>query len=492
MAKSQKVRASGSSKSIAFVIIGVVTLVAVSLLLMNVSSFSLLNPKASALTPKLSRRYTDNFKSETINEDFWKTSKVTKGDATKIAIKTTTLDNLAMVLPADKDSSWAGLLMKDPVKDLDDFRLDAVIYRPQVTGAGTARVGIQFRSAGDENDEVAGLFWRATSGSSADEIVFYVNGGGGKRRITQTVKMESKSAVLRLVRVNKTYVAYFKNGTDLTGDSPWQLVGQCTETKDCNKGLGKGGTLLLQSYNGEDKDKYPQVITRIDTAIVAWEDASYTPPAKASFSDAFANQTVSKLWKQNVSDGAKITETKGENLVFSIPDTNTSSKVGYARVRRTSPTVGIEKDFSYTATVYKPTVKSAGAGFGGISFVSASNENKESASLRWIVTENASYLSFSVVDRKGTSVEKARKDISASRVTLRLSRFGTKYRAFYRTGNDGDSAWINVGDVAEEETLGESGVFIISASNLGVKVDGKEKFPAVVFRVDSAYGNVEK
>ncbi len=470
--------------------VSLVAVVALSAMIATVSGFNIINPQAASLTPKITRRVLDRFNEGEIDSTIWETMKVTKGDSAKIVFAATSTDNLRITLPKDKESSWAGLKYKPTLANLADFAFEIVLYRPTVTGEGSARTGLQFRSAGTENDETAGLFWEVTGGSTTeDRIVFFVNDSTGKRRITKTQKISTKAAVLKLRRVDNTYDAYFKNGTDTSGDTPWQQLGLCDKLDNCNKGLGKSGNLIIYTNNGIEKDKYPLAVSRVDMASIRWEDGKYESPVATSFSDAFANGVVSKKWTKAVSKDSTITETKADNLVMKLPDTNTAKETSYARVVRNSPTVGVEQNFGIVASMFKPVVSGRGTGWAALSFVSADAQNKESASVRWVVTGTESKLVFVVKNRKGEAVEKVSAPITLNKVYVRLARTDTKYRAMYRAAND-DSAWIDLGDAAEE-TLGENGKFMLSAGYTGLD-GGPKTTTAATIRFDSVYGQLFK
>jgi len=88
----------------------------------------------------------------------------------------------------------------------------------------------------------------------------------------------------------------------------------------------------------------------------------------------------------------------------------------------------------------------------------------------------------------GTTAEVANVSLDASikKVTLRLSRMGDKYAAFYRTG-DNDTDYIAIGN-STSSNFGAAGHVLLMVNNVGVN----GAYPRVVGRFDTASGSVSK
>lgn len=434
----------------------------------------LLKPFASSNQPKLTEHFTDAFKADAINTEKWTVNK--SGDA---SITQTAANNLRIDIPAGSvngKAKGAGLTFKEKFKEYGDFRVVAVVYRPVVTGEGVGMTGIRFASSGSADDEGAVIRWQVKGTTS--KVVFVVTAADGTRLESQADDLPSNIAVLRLERINKKYRAYYKTGRDTSGDVPWKELGQ-----EQNSTLGNEGRVILFTNNAGADSKFPKVVGRFDTVNIGWEGE---PKNTITFSDAFANGVLAKQWVAKGSAGAVARETKADNLNLTVPAGAVGGKPGYMRVTRKSPTVGSDKDFSFTAVMFKPTVTGEGRGAAGLSFNSATSVDDEAAQIRWVVEGATSKLVFTVRNPDGTLAERAEASVTQNKLTLRLVRKDDKYTAWYRTG-DSDTDFVQIGH-EENAVFGANGFVGLFANNLGVG----GKYPRVTGRFDQVNGSVEK
>lgn len=479
-----KNKSSGIS-TVVWVTTLIIVLVSVFVMSGNFSNLmtTMVKTKASLSNPKLTAHFSDAFKTDVVNEDKWVINKT--GDASVVQ---TTTNNLRMTIPAGSQNNnpkSAALAFKELFDQKGDFRLITVLYRPIVTGDGMGISGIRFTSKGTENDEGASLQWRVNGTHS--NVSFVVRGADGKKLESQQDELNSNIAILRIDRVNKRYRAFYKVGTDLSGDVGWKQLGT-----EWDATLGSEGRVSLFTSNTSSDGKFPKVVGRFDQANISWEDVSVTP-SKISFSDAFANGNVGKLWKVGGSDGVQIYENPRDNLIMPVLAGANSSKPRYSVLTRTEPEVSQGKDFTMQSSLFKPTVvlQDVGMGYAGLRFVSTNLTDDEGASIRWFVgkqminntAKSVSKLTFSV---KGVEAQSVDLPATKNKLTIRLSRQGTAYKAWYRTG-DSDTDWIMIGheQTGNFDATGKIGLIV---SNAGVG----GKFPRVVGRFDQVNGSVEK
>lgn len=432
--------------------------------------------KASQANPKVTESFMDPFKDGVVNEDVWTVAK-TDG----VTVAETEADNLRVDV---NEGSVGGkvkagtLTYKELFKNNGDFRAVAVVYKPIVTGEGTGITAIRFSSKGEDDDEAAVVRWQVSKDSS--KISFLVNGADGKRMETQQAEVKSNIAVLRLDRINKRYRAFYKVGNDTTGDKNWVALGNETDAS-----LGNEGSISISTHNGGVAGKFPKVAGRLDQFSIAWEG---DPSTKKSFSDAFANGNIGASWKVSRADGAQVYENKNDNLIMSMPSGALEGKGRHAILTRTQPVIPEGKDFALQAKLYKPAVVGDGVGYAGLRFVSAGSVDDEAAVVRWVAGKDISKIVFVVRAPDGTLAERASVDVPTTlkAATLRLTRVGNSYRAWYRTG-DSDTDWVAVGS-EESANFGANGAVSLTVSNSGTP----NKFPRVIGRFDSVNGSVAK
>ncbi len=451
----------------------------------------LFKPQASALKPKVTEGFSDAFKSGTINLDKWIVNKT--GDASVVETPT---DNLRITVPAGAQNNAAkggNIVFKQVITDNGDFRAIAVLRRPLVTGDGTGVAGIRFNSTGDKNDEGAVVRWvitKTTNGTkttTTSKASFFVTNYKGQVIESEQVDLPTPTTVFQLVRVNKTYRAYYKLGADVSADLDWKPLG--TEQ---NGKLGQDGNLLFFAHNAGVNDKFPKVVAAFDQVSIGWEGK---PATTMGFSDAFANGNVGTVWKPILSTGATVVENAKDNLQIVIPTGAVNGKPGRASLVRMNPTIAEDKNFAFNAAIFKPVV-GTGIGAAGITFQSTGNQDAEAASIQWVVNGSQSHLLFSVHSpdpKNHTLLERATVDLNTfpakpTRLTLRLARSGNKYTAWYRTG-DADTDWVNIGQ-EENNVLGGDGKLAIFASNVGAS--SPKLYPRVIARFDGANGSVQK
>lgn len=434
---------------------------------------------ASRGVPKVTERFTDNFKTDTVNEQKWSTHARGNG-----RIMQTASNNLRMDIPQgnhENKPKITVLTFKELIKETGDFRLIAVVYRPVVDGEGAGIAGLRFNSKGGDDDEGATIRWIVNGDNSI--VHFVVNGTDGTKLESERMKLDSNIALLRLDRINRQYQAYFKPGRDLSADTGWTKLGQ-----EWNRSLGADGRVSLFTQN--TGDKFPKVTGRFDSAHIGWEGE---PSANdtATFSDAFANGNLGVRWKELTTKGAQIYENDRDNLIMSLASGQADGKRRSAVLYRLQPNVLADKDFRFHAQIFKPTVVGEGKGEAGLRFSSAGNVNDEGASVRWIADAgNLSRLSLMVRNPDGTIAEKAgvNMDPKVKKLTVRLVRTGTNdYRGWYRIG-DGDGDFVLIGSYKTSDNFGANGKVQLYVTNRG---DGG-KFPRVVARFDRAWGSMEK
>lgn len=432
--------------------------------------------KASQANAQVTESFMDPFKDGVISTDAWT---VVKTDGVTVA------ETAADSLHVDVTEGNVGgkvksgtLIYNELLKGTGDFRAVAVVYKPVVTGEGTGITAIRFSSKGEDDDEAAVVRWAVSKDSS--KISFLVNGADGNRMETQKAEVKSNIAVLRLDRINKRYRAFYKLGSDTTGDKNWIALGN-----EADASLGNEGRISIATHNGGVGGKFPKVVGRLDQFHIAWEG---DPSTKKGFSDAFANGNIGGNWKVSRTDGAQVYENKNDNLIMSMPSGALAGKGRYAVLTRTQPVVPQGKDFAFQAKLYKPAVIGEGTGYAGLRFVSVGAIDDEAASVRWVAGKDVSKIVFVVRAPDGTLAERASVDVPAAlkSATLRLVRVGNSYRGWYRTG-DADTDWVAIGS-EESSNFGANGTVSLIVSNAGVP----NKFPRIVGRFDSVNGSVDK
>lgn len=439
-------------------------------------------PQAALSQIKQTEFYVDAFKTDEIDTKKWRIAET--GGA---KVRQTAANNLRMDLPAGKTNSGANLVFKQLLKDYGDFRVRAVIYKPQITGNGVAVSGIRFNSTGSANDESAFIQW-VMNRKSATEVVsrlsFVVTAPDGTRLETEGVSFTGDIAVLRLERINREYRAFYKPGKDLSGDVAWVALGNKKSAS-----LGADGRVMLFTDNraavaGAD---YPGVVGRFDQVNIGWEGIK-VPNTRVSFSDAFSNDVVAKTWKVQKTQGSDATERPSDNLVLSVAAGAVAGKPGAVNVRRSNPIVKEGKDFVLQTVIYKPIVTGAGIGQAGLAFASTTKTDDEAAKIFWKVNGEQSSIVFAVRNPDGTLAEQesVSLDPKEKNITLRLVRTGNTYAGWYRTG-DLDTDFVKVGN-EKSASFGASGNMNLFARNTGVG----NNFPKVVARFDQAYGSVER
>lgn len=446
------------------------------------TSTEITKSQASMAVPKLTETYTDNFKTDTINEDKWSVNK-----SADVTVLQTTGNNLRINIPEGNQAGkpkTGSVLFKERLKDNADFRAIAVLYRPIVTGNGGAVEGLRYSSKGGLNDEGAVIRWIVNGASS--KVSFSVAAADGTVIERKSADLPSNIAIFRLERVNKSYRASYKLGNDLTSDTGWTVLGEET-----NASLGADGYISIAAHNGAVKNQFPKVIARFDTARISWEGKPKQPSDRLSFSDAFSDGNIGKKWKASATAGTAIVETKSDNLSMNVAAGAVGNKPRSGWVMRTGPVVKEGNNFAVNAQMYKPVVKGEGYGASALSFQSTTTLDDEAAVVRWVVSEkdSISKLVFMVRAPDNTMLERASVDIKGlktNRLTLHLRRTGDKYAAAYRVGG-GDADFISIGK-EENATLGADGHIVLSTSNTGVN----NKHPQVIGRFDVVTGWSEK
>ena len=476
---------SSNISTVVWVTTLIIVLVSVFVLSGNFSSLvtTISKSKASLSNPRLTKRFSDAFKADTINEQEWLITK--SGD---VSVSQTSANNLRMDIPAGKQNNIpksAAVTFKQLFDSKADFRAVTVLYRPIVTGEGMGMSGIRFASKGKENDEGATLQWRVSGAKSI--VSFIVRGADGKKLESQQDELNSNVAILRIDRVNKRYRAFYKPGSDLTGDTGWTQLGT-----EWDATLGSEGTVAIFASNTGSQDKYPKVVGRFDQANISWEDTSVLP-STGSFSDAFANGNVGKTWKIGGSDGIQIYENPNDNLIMPVLSGPNGKKPRYSTLTRNEPIIATGKNFTFRAFMFKPTVvtSSAGTGFVGLRFYSTDALDEEGATVKWVVGKElvngieipVNKLAFVV---RGTDTQSINFPSNASKITVQLARVGNVYKAWYRTG-DNDTDWVLIGheQTGNFDAHGKVGLIV---SNAGIS----GKFPRVVGRFDQVSGSVQK
>lgn len=426
----------------------------------------------------LSSNFKDNFKSTAIDVSKWTVLKT--GNT---GVKQSATNNLVINVPAGsldgKTSKSGRLVSKQLLGEGDNFRVVSVLYRPVVTGEGLGVTGVRFGSDDKKNDEGAIISWNVNSNKEG-KLYFYVKGSDGKRIETKVVNLNSNQAVFRLDRVNDVYFAYYKTGNDTTSDKDWTSLGKVD-----NSSLGASGFVTLFANNAGEAGKYPAVLSRFDSLSLAWEGGVST---LNKFADSFSNKVVEEQWKKRLTPGSTIVENASDNMVMRIPSGVVSGKPGSAYLKRLSPRIPANKDFSLNTLIYKPVVSGSGLSASGLSFVSSDEEDKEAAKLMWQVGGSTNKLVFAVRNDKGvmseTALIKLKQNVKS--LTMRLTRRGDKYSAWYRTG-DGDTDFIKIGS-DKDLVFGSEGTVGLFSTNLGSLL----RYPSVAVRFDSVSGSVEK
>lgn len=463
----------------------IIVLVSVFVLSGNFSKLmtTIVKTKASLSNPKLTRSFGDAFKTDVLSTDAW-TPHAVEG----ATIVQTTSDNLRITVPSGSSNNKAksaNIAYKEIIGKNGDFRVIAVLYRPIVTGEGMGVSGIRFASKGTDNDEGATIQWRVSGANSS--VTFTVRGVDGQKLESQQDSLATNIAVLRIDRVNKKYRAFYKVGNDLTGDTNWKRLGG-----EFDSTLGSEGYVSLFTSNVGAGDKFPKVMGRFDQVNIAWEDASVAQ-SQIKFADAFANGNVGKLWKVGGSDGAQIYENPSDNLIMPVLAGASGTKPRYSVLNRTEPLVGQGKNFVIQASVFKPTIVLTDVGIGqaGVRFISTNEADDEGASVRWVVgkqtvnnaVKNVSKLIFSV---RGADAQSVDIPAAINKLTIRLTREGTAYKAWYRTG-DADTDFVMIGH-EQNGNFDATGKIGLAVSNVGFG----GKFPRVVGRFDQVNGWVSK
>jgi len=380
---------------------------------------------------------------------------------------------------SDGDKAKQGsIIFKESLDDKGDFRVIAVLYPPTVTGEGAGVSGLRFTSTGSGDDEGAVVKWTVTTvgTTTTRKANFIVRGPDGQILFQKDAELITPVGMLRLDRVNKTYRAFFKPGRDTTGDTGWTKIGEFN-----HETLGNGGKLSL--FTANQAEAYPKVAGRFDEVRIRWQGEDST---RKEFGDAFANQIIATQWRTWITTGATIRETKNDKLNITIPAGAVEGKMGSARLTRKEPVVQEGKDFYMTTKMNKPIVTGEGKGAAGLSFRSFTDVDKEAAQVRWVVTGTTSKIIFFAQNPDGTLAERASKDVTASVLSLRLTRKGDKYSAAYRIG-DNDNDWVSVGR-EEQVAFGAKGSISLFATNIGEAT----KYPKVAARFDSVWGWIAK
>lgn len=463
----------------------IIVLVSVFVMSGNFSKLmtTMVKTKASLSNPKLTRSFADAFKTDVLNTDTW-----TPHAVDGATIIQTTSDNLRITVPSGSLSNKAksaNISYKEIIEKNSDFRVIAVFYRPIVTGEGVGVSGIRFASKGSDNDEGATIQWRVSGANS--NVTFAVRGADGKKLESQQDSLATNIAVLRIDRVNKKYRAFYKVGNELTGDQNWKRLGD-----EFDASLGSDGYVSLFTSNAGVGNKFPKVMGRFDQVTIAWEDASVAQ-SQYKFGDAFANGNVGKLWKVGGSDGAQIYENPTDNLIMPVLAGANGTKARYSLLTRIEPVVGQGKNFVFQTTMFKPTIvlSDTGVGFAGLRFVSTNTTDDEGASVRWIVGKQTINNSVAIINKLAFSVKGAESQsvglpAGKNKITIRLAREGTAYKAWYRTG-DSDTDWIMIGH-EQTGSFDASGKIGLIVSNTGTE----GKFPRIVGRFDQVIGSISK
>lgn len=464
----------------------------VVLVLAVLVGFSVSGDKASSLSSKsesdvlaitttslnLSKNLVDNFKSEKIDTSKWSIFK--NGN---VGVKQNTTNNLVITVPSGsvdgKTAKIGSLNSKQKLTAGDNFSIVTTVYRPTVTGDGIGASGIRFTSEGNKNDEGATISWLVNS-KKEGKVYFYVIGSNGKRIETKVANLNSNQAVFKLDRANNTYIAYYKSGNDTSNDTDWVSLGKIEDAS-----LGGAGYISLFANNSGASSQYPSVHSRFDSVSIRWESGAST---LNTFADSFSNGVVESEWKKRTSTGATVDENSNNNLVLSIPAGAVSGKAGNIYLKRLSPRIPDNKDFSLNTIMYKPVVSGSGLTASGLSFASSDDESKEAVKLMWHVGGSTNKLTFAVRNNKGVMVETASVKVkpNVNQLTLRLVRRGDKYSAWYRVG-DADSDFIKIGS-DRDLVFGTNGNVGLFTTNLGSLL----RYPAVSVRFDSVNGSVEK
>lgn len=453
----------------------------------NTTKTTVETSQATMLQPKITERFQDYFKTDTINTEKWILSK----SGNDVAVFQTGSNNLRVDIPAGSDTDKAkamSLTYKQLMKDNGDFRFIVTMYKPNTTGAGPGISGIRFSSKGTNNDEGASVRW--TVNGDASNISFRVLAPDGTSMEKKVVPIKSNVAMLKLERINKVYRASYKVGAAMD-ENNWTILGE-----ESGQTLGADGYLALFASDGGDKNKHPKVIARFDNAFIGWEGKPVPSPVANYFSDKFGDGNIGPKWKASAVLGTAVVETTSDNLTMNVSEGAVKNRARGGWVARSTPVIGNDKNFSINAVMYKPVVRGDGYGVSSLSFQSTGSLDDESAAVRWVVSQKdtVSKLVFAVRSPDGALIgERGTKDIKgidATKLTLRLVRRKdsgkSKYAAFYRIG-DADQDWVQIGN-EEDGNLGGDGHIVLSTNNTGIE----KKFPKVIGRFDAVSVSVEK
>lgn len=477
-------------------VISVITLLIIGVSMLVLSGhFSKLvtnfvHPKASMAQPVINQSLTFPFTNDKVPDPtHWIISKIGDG----VNVYNTTADNLRMDIPgiakSQKSETRAGrIIFKPTFKDNADFRVTVVMYKPIIYGDGAAVSGIAFSSPASSLDtEGAALTWQVASdsGKKRSQVVFRVNSGSNVL-INKAADLDTNVAVLSLIRVNGSYRAVYHVGADLSGDTANIVLGEVEDSA-----LGQEGQVRLLTNNAGTKTR---VVGRFDTAYVGWQNSNKpTPtPAGTSFRDSFGSDVLNTKWTQGKSAGSSIVMNPDKTVNLIVAPGAVNGTAASSRIVRTDPTVGIVKNFSFTAWIKKPLVIGDGIGAAGVNFSSNSVANKEAAQVRWNVGKDAkgnpvSRVIFLVYTRTGALVEQDGVNVNSNMIGVQLRRNGSKYSGWYTLNpNDPDYAWKQLGS-EQQAAFGEDGKFGVFAGNVG----NSGKYPFVSAEVDTALGTVQ-
>lgn len=446
------------------------------------------DPEASTSQPVITHRFSDSFTANTLNRDAWDTIVVTNPGS---PVMRPLSGNLRLRITEEKTGNLI-VQHKQKIQPLSDFRADAYMYRPQSVNKDAEVIGsLMFRT---NKMETVSVSWIVKTGSK-DKLRFRVMDNQNKVLFERIAEVNTERALVRMIRVKNEYRALYKTSHDDSADTAWTSLGSCRST--CAQNLGAEGAIALRVTNS---DKTPKPSTfELDKVVISWQNGQDKPEPVTveSFTDAFENADLAKQWVTNKSaNEVVITESKSQDLTIRLPENKKGDTAYIGRIARRDPVVALEKEFTYTAHVFKPAVTGQGSGDVAIGFRSATEENKESARILWRATEKDGDIRFVVRNEKGEDVEVGRvANIKFNKVWLQLQRINKDgnnyYRAFYRVGDD-DNKWIQVGKDAAEESLGESGRLFIYGRSLQGVTSGNPYTPSVIVRVDEARATIKK
>jgi hypothetical protein len=466
--------------SLGFSIIGIVILASTALYLSgNFKSLTspfgsdVGKPKASGEQPNVNSFFEDSFTADKINiaEGAWGLYKAPDNNNVKVTESAT--NGLSVSIQSDKDNpvvKRGGVAFRKTLDSHVDFKATAVVYRPIITGPGTANTGIVFYR-GSDNVEIARVSWDQYSRSTVTFRVQNLN------KVYQ-VPVVSDVAVLSLARIGDTIRATYKLGNDTSDSSSEITIGEVTNVNLIGPASGRvrfqaGNT----SYDSTDKDgrtDLPRPYTYTSTGRYTYASVAWMDRSSKTFSDTFSKNRIGGLWNDYPASNGSIVESTANHLVMKLSKTKTGSDI----LTRTDA-VGNNKNFSLETSVVKPTVTGTGTGAARIAY--AMNSGASGANVEWQVSGGISTLVFEVA---GKTISKTSPDGDPVQLSMKLTREGTVYTAFYRT--DATADWTQLGQTSTAVLSGAGKLRLITNNSAG------SGSPAVTVQFMSAAGSIQQ